>query len=293
MYSNGKKVLFMTDDQDLTQKMRSYFLQRYNLLLDQASDALEVLGRIGGDDNSYELAILDEKVVGLPTTSQVLRTIKDQNYSPNVLYLSTLHEIANPNYREELDIPSYYSDEIFRLEQWSENVSKILSLYQPIFECSTIKDVCQNGCQSLVENLDVDCAVSVIPRFDTQPPGRGIVAARYPDSLAEPYDIELKNSHHFRELFEYFKPIHIPDLNADKEFRQELLDKFQFPFRSALIVPMTIGGKFLGYFGLFMQKISRLYRLVEIDSSLRLAEFSAAAAVSIFVSKLKSEGNNL
>jgi hypothetical protein len=290
MYSDGKKVLFMTNDQLLIQKMKSYFLQRYNLLLDQTSDALEVLERIGSDDNTYELAILDENVVGLPTTSQVLRTIKDQDYGPNVLYLSTLHEIVNPNYREELDIPSYYSDEVFRLEQWSDNVGKVLSLYKPIFECATIRDVCQNGCRSLVENLDVDCAVSVIPRFDTQPPNRGVVAARYPDFLAEPYDIDLRDSHHFQELFEYFKPIHIPDLNADKEFCQELMDKFQFPFRSALIVPMAIGGKFLGYFGVFTHKASRLYRLIEIVSSIRLAEFSAAASVSIFFSELKKEG---
>jgi hypothetical protein len=290
MYSDGKKVLFMTNDQFLTQKMKSYFFQRYNLTMDQTSDALEVLERIGSDDNSYELAILDEDVVGLPTTSQVLRTIKDQDYGPNVLYLSTLHEIVNPNYHEELDIPSYYSDEMFRLEQWSENVGKILSLYKPIFECTTIRDVCQNGCQSLVENLDVDCAVSVIPRFDKQPPGQGVVAARYPDFLPGPYDIELRDSHRFQELFEYFKPIHVPDLNADKDFCQELLDKFQFPFRSALIVPMVIGGKFLGYFGLFTHKTSRLYRLVEIDRSIRLAEFAASASVSIFFLELKREG---
>jgi len=113
------------------------------------------------------------------------------------------------------------------------------------------------------------------------------VGVHYPDVLTEPYEIRLKGTRQFEELVDYFKPVHIPDLNVDKAFCQELMERFSLPFRSALIVPMAIAGKFLGYFGIFTQKSSRLFRFVDIDQGLRLADFSAAAAVNIFMTEIK------
>jgi len=287
MYDDGKKALLMTKDVNAAKQMEEYLYQRYNLILETSSEVLDVLERIGSDDDSYEVAILDENAAGLTTASQVLKTIKDMDMSPTVMYLSTLQEIVNPDYRHELRILPHYSDEMYRLEQNSLRVGNMLSLFRPLFESKTIKDVCQNSCQTLVEVLNVDCALCVLPNFEVDPPVHGTVGAHYPDVLTEPYDIQLKGTRHFEELVDYFKPVHIPDLNIDKAFCQELLERFSVPFRSALMVPMAIAGKFLGYFGIFTQKTSRLFRFVDIDQGLRLADFSAAAAVNIFMTEIK------
>lgn len=289
MYDDGKKALLMTKDLNLAEQMKAYLAHRYNLILETSSDPLDVLQRIGSDDDSYEVAILDEHATGLTTASQLFKTIKDQDISPTVMYLATLREIVDPAYRQELKILPHYSDEIYRLEQNSMRVGKMLSLFKPLFESKTIKDVCQNSCQSLVETLKADCALCVLPKFDVEPPVRGTVAANYPDLLTEPYEIQLKGDRHFIELADYFKPVHIPDLNIDKAFCRELLERFSAPYRSVLMVPMMIAGKFLGYFGVFSQKSARLFRLVDIDQALRLADFSAAVAVNIFMTDIKKD----
>ena len=289
MYDNSKKALLMTKDVNAAKQMEEYLYHRYNLILETSSEVLDVLERIGGDDDSYEVAILDENAEGLERAFQVLKTIKDMDMSPTVMYLSTLQEIVNPDYRRELEILPHYSGEIYRLEQNSLRVGNMLTLFRPLFESKTIKDVCENSCRTLVDVLKADCALCVLPDFEVDPPVHGIVGAHYPDVLTEPYDIKLKGTRHFVELVDYFKPVHIPDLNIDKAFCQELLERFSVPFRSALMVPMAIAGKFLGYFGIFSQKSSRLFRFVDIDQALRLADFSAAAAVNIFMTEAKQD----
>lgn len=286
MYLDGKRVLFMTENTELAAQMEPYFRQRYNLIMDPVQEALDVLHCIGEDNDTYELAILDEGVAGLATTSQLLKTIKDQEFSPNVLYLSTLHEIVNPDYIRERDIPDRFLDRVFRQESSNEAVGGILSLYRPIFGSYSVKEVCMNGCRSLVENLDVDCAVCVVPFFEENPPRKGTVTARFPEELEEPYTVPLRESLFFDQLVDYYKPVHVPDLAKEPALRDQLMAKFSSAFRSALIVPMVLTGRFLGYFGMFNYNDPRMFRLQEIDHALRLVDFAAAAAINLFIAEM-------
>lgn len=279
----------MTSDSGLTKKMEEYLFQRYNLRLESSADVLDVLGRVVNYDNSYELAILDETLTGLPTTFHVLKTIKDQNVVPNVLYLSSLHEITDSELKNKIDMSALNFNHMLGGDPSETESKRLFSIFSLIMKSPTIRDICQQTCQSLVESINVDHAVCVLPRFEDSPIVRGIVASTYPDLLDEPYEISLRGSRYFDELIDYFKPIHIPDLYEDKEFCQELMDKFSAIFRSALIVPMTISGKCLGYFGVFTQNSIRVFNLTDIDHCTRLADFAAATSLNLFLSSLHNQ----
>jgi hypothetical protein len=284
MYSNGKKVLLMTDNPDIIKKMEDYLFQRYNLVMESSSDALDALGRIGDNENTYELAILDENMTGLATTSHIFKTIKCQESLSSILYLSTLHEIVNPAYNYEDEVLPYFFDEAYQHDNIDSRIRRINTIYNMIYNSSSMRELSRNTCRALVEFFKVDCSRCILSSFDQDSPSMGIAAANYPDPIIEPYFIRLKGSRDFNELVDYFKPIHIPDIHLDKQTYDEFLDKFSTPFRSALIVPMVVGGKFMGYFAMFTQDISRLFRLSEIDQCSRIIDFAGKIAVQIIFS---------
>ncbi len=282
MYSSGKKAILMTNDGHLKRRMHDYFMLRYNLLLESTPDALDVLERIDSDDDGYELAILDENLVGLATTSHVLKNIKDRGMNPNVLYLSTLQEVVNPSFQNEMKFLPEYSDENYRDVQAQTTLQKMMSICDPIIESISVRELMLNCCQDLVNFLGVDSALAVLARFDQNPVYLGSVVAHYPDLLAESTAFRLRGGQYFNDLLDYLKPIHIPDLNTDIAFCKELNERFSVLARAVLIVPMALGDKLIGYLAAFRHSTPRCFNLTEIDRCLRLADFAAASVVDIY-----------
>jgi len=286
MFSEGKKAILMTDDSIITKKLELYLLQRYNLQLESTTNLIELLDRANDLDEPYEVAIVDEKVTGLPTTAKVILSIKDSTHIPNVFYLSTLHEMSNPSSPNHLEIPSDYFNDLFRREQSDLRLNNLRSMFNAVMESASIRDICINTAKSFIETLKVDSVVCVLSKYDTSTLEYGLVVCCLPEDNPDITNIPIKGHPYFDELLNYYKPIHVPDLFEEKEFLQVLLNKFSSIYRSVLIVPMLIGKNFLGYFGLFMNREPRVFNLTEIDQCMRLADFAASTSLNLFFSKM-------
>ncbi len=282
MYDSELKALLVSHNDVLYQELKEYFDKRYNLKLDIAADHLEVLNLVLNEDNNYELVFLDDQIPGgTAAASGVYKAIKKEETNPSILYLSTLQEVVNPAYKRHMRILPHHTDDMFRNELGSMRTGRFLQVFNPLFTSASVQELCRNCCQVLLEILDVDCTISVIARTDQNPVTLGTVTAHYPDVLIEPYEITINGNEHFRMMQEYLSPIHVPDLNADKELCHSLAEKFSSTFRSALILPLVLGGNFLGYLGAFTQKEPRLYQLVDIELTLHLTNLAAAGAIHI------------
>ncbi|NIM11485.1 MAG: hypothetical protein GTO45_16315 [Candidatus Aminicenantes bacterium] len=283
MYKEGDKALVMVKDKDLLNKMKKYLLKRYYLVVESAKDIFEVYKKFENEDMSYELVIIDDTAAGLPTSAHAFKTLKEKSETI-VLHLSTLLELVDSNYSSQLRQLKKYPDEIME-EKENEFVGKILKVYRPIFYSPSLADVYKDYCKTLVEIIDVDNSTCVMLRLDEKPLRRGTVMAQYPDIDQEPYEISLEGSQQLKTMVEYFKPIHIPDLNKDEAFRSELLEKFSFPYGSVLMVPIEMNGICLGFFSMFTQKTRRLYRLDDIALSVYTAQVAAGAIVHKFLTE--------
>ncbi|MCU0285263.1 MAG: GAF domain-containing protein [Acidobacteria bacterium] len=119
-------------------------------------------------------------------------------------------------------------------------------------------------------------------RLDQKPPQAGVAASDSPEVLVVPYEYPLKGNGYIEDMLTYYKPVHIPDLNEDLVFRNELEEKFSRRYRSALLLPMQFDGNCIGLLGLFTRSLNRLYRLPDLDLLQRLADMSAVAIITHF-----------
>ncbi|MCX6581659.1 MAG: GAF domain-containing protein [Candidatus Aminicenantes bacterium] len=284
MYIDGKKALLMIKDPDIKNKIGNYLFFRYNLLTESVDGILEVLQQISGD-SSYELVILDETVAGLATASQTLINIKDRDFETNVLYLSTLLEITDPYFLGQLDLLPHFSDTFYRLDQTNTQLQLRLDMHSPVMRASTMEEVYPVVCRRLAEAFNADGALCANLRLGVEPVTSGIMVGNFPWEDRERYEFHIPSSGYFRELITYYRPVHIPDLDEYPEFRRELEEKFSFPCRSILLLPMQLAGKCVGFIGMYMRESSRVFNLVEIELSQRLADTAAAVLVSIFFKK--------
>lgn len=284
MYTDDKKALLMINDPDIKNKIGNYLFFRYNLLTESVDGILEVLRQISGD-SSYELVILDEAVAGLSTASHTLINIKDRDFETNVLYLSTLLEISDPYFGSQLELLPQYSDTFYRMDQTKMQLQRRLDLHSPVMKAATMEEVYPMVCRQLVEAFNVDGALCVNLRLGREPVTRGIMAGTFPFGNLGKNEFHISHTGYLREMITYYRPVHIPDLNEYPDFRLELEEKFSLQCRSLLLLPMQLAGKCVGFIGMYMLERPRVYNLVEIELSQRLADTAAAVLVSIFFNK--------
>ena len=103
-----------------------------------------------------------------------------------------------------------------------------------------------------------------------------------PEILEIPYLYPLKGTGYLEEMLFNFKPIHIPDLDKDIPFRDELEEKFFHRYRSSLLLPMQYDGNYIGFLGFFTRTRTRLYNLADLDILQRFADMCTAAIIAHF-----------
>ncbi|MCP5052798.1 MAG: GAF domain-containing protein [bacterium] len=285
MYKDDQKAILMMKNPEIQEELEMYLYHRYNLDIEIVDDVLEVFNILGndeGNDESFELVILDETVSGLYTTSHTLRTLKSRYTHLNVLFLSTLLEITPPYRQSEMELLPGYKVDSYRAELIDMKLDKQLALHSPITLVTTLAEAYQTVCRTLMQIYDVDWAMCSVLRLDEKPVKRGVVAAEYPLVFTEPREFMLKGTGYLEEMFTHFKPVHIPDLNEDDAFCKEIEKKFSRRYRSALLLPMQYNGNCIGLIGLFTLNYSRLYHLADIDLLQRFADMATVCIIAHF-----------
>jgi hypothetical protein len=286
MYKDEQRAILMTKNHGLREKILEYLYQRYNLDTEAADDILEVSNKLAADnsaDSSIELVIFDETVEGLPTTAQALKTLKSKYTHVDVLYLSTILEIAPPYRDIEMEMLSEYSDEEYRAEQIDRQMDKIIELLTPITKAKSLTEVYQLIPKTMVKVYQADWAICSVLRLDEKPVRRGVAASDFPPVLeAIPYEYPLKGTGYLEDMLTYYKPIHIPDLEKDEPFCRELEEKFSRRYRSALLMPMHHDGHYIGFLGMFTRNRDNLYLLPDLDILQRLADMATVAIITHF-----------
>ncbi len=286
MYNDEQKAILLTKDTALKEALEPYLLQRYNLRMEYTEDILEIFTKLGADDTPelyWNLVIIDETVAGLQTTAQSLKTLKAKFNDINVLYLSSILEITEPYREKEMKIPGEYADEEYRLDQMDEQMDNVLNLMVPITKCKNLAEVYDAIPKNMVANYGVDWALCSVLRLDEKPLKRGVATSDHPEILEEiPYLFPIKGTGYLEEMLYNFKPIHIPDLDRDIPFRDELETKFFRRYRSSLLLPMQYDGHYIGFLGFFTRTGTRLYSLAELDILQRFADMCTAAIIAHF-----------
>ena len=284
MYIDGKKALLMIKDPDVKERMKNYLFHRYNLLTESSDDILEVLSRIGSTD-SYELVILDESVAGLPPAGHTVINIKDKTFDTNVLFLSTLHELADPYFSSQLDRLPLFMDLTYRLDRANVLMRNKLAMHTPVMKAESMEEVYPIVCKLLVETFEADGSLLVNLRLGEEPVTRAIVAGTHPPDNREKQEFHIKATGQLRDLITYFRPVHVPDLDEVPDFRRELEEKLCIRCRSVLLLPTQLAGKCVGFIGMYMRETPRVFNLTDIDLSQRLADMTAAVLIGIFFKK--------
>ena len=286
MYQDEQKAILLTKDTTLKETLEPYLYQRYNLRMESTEDVLEIFTKLAADDTPekyWNLAIIDETAAGLQTTAQSLKTLKAKYNDINVLYLSNILEITEPYRKKEMKMRPEYADEEYRQDQMDEQMDNVLGLMVPITRCKCLAEVYDAIPKSMVENYGADWALCSVLRLDEKPLKRGVVTSDYPEVLEEiPYLFPIKGTGYLEEMLFNFKPIHIPDLDKDIPFRDELEEKFFRRYRSSLLLPMQYDGHYIGFLGFFTRTRPRLYNLAELDILQRFADMCTAAIIAHF-----------
>lgn len=285
MYKDEQKAILLTKDTTLKETLEPYLYQRYNLRMESTEDILEIFTKLAADDTPemyWNLAIIDETAAGLQTTAQSLKTLKAKYNDINVVYLSNILEITEPYRKKEMKIPPEYADEDYRLDQMDEQMDNVLGLMVPITKCKCLAEVYDAIPKSMVENYGVDWALCSVLRLDEKPLKRGVATSDHPEILDIPYLFPIKGTGYLEEMLFNFKPIHIPDLDKDIPFRDELEAKFFRRYRSSLLLPMQYDGHYIGFLGFFTRTRPRLYNLAELDILQRFADMCTAAIIAHF-----------
>jgi hypothetical protein len=292
MYFDNTKALLMTDNLEFQERMEHYLFNRYNLRMDTAANSLEVLERVVSTNEIYEMVILDEEVNGLSTASHVFKTIKEQNEQVCVMFRSTLKEITYPYSQTAFALSPEYADKNFRLDLANRRLDTINTLIYPVIKSSSMEEIYQKACEGLINIFKADYTLFVINRTDEKPIKRGNMVWNTPELIKElPYEFdfnwpaEATKLSYLETLVKYYKPIYFPAVDADKnkEFLQEIKEKFSYTCSSALLVPMVFDKMCIGFFGMFHKKGSQLYNLVDLDIILKLADFATVAIIAIFL----------
>ncbi len=282
MYNDGDKALIMVGDSPLKEQLADYLEQRYNLETDTAEGLLEVFNLVNESEKPYELIILDEQAAGIPATSHAIKTIKDQSIDTNVLYLSNVLELFEPYAQAHAKLAPDFIDPDYRLLLSDEQMERRLAMHFPLTKVTTLEEVYATACRRMEEVLEVDWTICTILRTDENPITRGIVVENFPKEHEERAEFLLNGSGPLQELVDYFRPIHIPNMEKEEAFAKEMKEKFGSSFRSALLVPMQFEGHCIGFLGAFTKEESRLYNLVELDFTQRLADMATVAIIAIF-----------
>ncbi|MCP5104772.1 MAG: GAF domain-containing protein [bacterium] len=283
MYKDEQKALLLVKDKTLQEQLETYLLKRYNLRSQSVADVLGLFDLLGADDSpekDWNLVILDENVAGLQTTSQTLKTLKTKYTDINVLYLSNILEITAPYSSTEMELLPEYANDEYRQEQIDMQLDKVLGLLTPLMSCTSLHNVYDTIPRLIVKNFHVDWALCSVLRLDEKPVHRGVGASDFPPVISIPLEYPLKGTGYLDQLLTHYQPIHIPDLNKDEPFAQELEEKFTRRYRSALLLPMQMDGKSIGFLGLFTRTQGRLYRLPELDILQRMADMSTVAIIT-------------
>lgn len=281
MYIDGKKALIMIKDESLKHRLLDYLPRRYNLPTESADDILDVLHRVSGDEK-YELVILDEEVAGLATTSHTMNNIKDRNHETNVLYLSSLKELNDPYWLEQLDWLPLCTEEDYRIDRTMLYLHSRLAMHAPVMTANTMAEAYPIVCDQLTGTFQADGAFIANLRLGVDPVNKGIVVGTNPPDPGEREEFKIEPSGLLRDLVTYYRPVHFPDIDEYPAFARELEEKLRVRCRSLLLVPTQLAGKCVGFIGMYMKELPRLFSLPEIDLIQRLADTTAAVLITIF-----------
>ncbi len=285
MYKDDQKALVMLKDSSQTEKLKHYFFQRYNLHIDTADDILEVFNLLGADDcpdSSYELLILDENVAGLSTTAQSIKTLKSKYPAMSILYLSTILELAPANFDLQDISDPLFDDDVHRMERIDLQMDRQIALQTPLTEAGNLADTYQTVSLQPVLEEETDYVFCSVLRLDQNPASTGVLASNYPEILTVPTEYPLKGTGHLTDMMDFYKPVHIPDMEKESAFSAELEEKFARSYRSALLVPMQFSGKAIGCIGFFMRDEPRMYLLPDLDICQRYADMATVAIIAHF-----------
>jgi hypothetical protein len=287
VYKDDQKVILLTKNTRLKEELESYFSRRYNLAIEPVTDILEVFEMMSVDDPN-DLVIFDEAAAGLQPLSHALRTLKSRYTQINVLFLSTLLELAEPFRSSEMELLPGYEIKEYRSEQIDLRMEKHLALITPLTTITSLNETYQTVSKIMMQIYEVDWCTCVVLRLDEKPVNKGVVASEYPLVFTEPQEFSLNGTNYMKDMLTHFKPLHIPDLAEEEAFRKELEDKFSRRFRSVLLLPMQYDGNCIGFIGLFTLNTTRLYRLPDLDL---LQRFADVATVSIITRFYQEHGN--
>lgn len=288
MFMTGDRAIVMMQDTELRSKVEPYLQARYNLETENANGILDVLQRIGTSDKSYEVIILDEDVEGLAAASHAFRTIREQQVDTSVVYLSNILEIVHPQWGGRLNKPQVFEDDDFREDMVNVRIGNILALTGPLLGAKNLGDVYMNFCMTLKEVFNADNVVCSILRMDENPVFRATVMCDLYQDNGD--SIRFEGDGKISDLIQYYKPVHIPDLELDKPFQRELEVKFHHRYRSVLMIPLLIGGKCIGFFSLFTRNRKRMYRFDDIELCIRVGELASGVIIYTFA---KEQGTPL
>jgi hypothetical protein len=297
MYYYGNKALVMTDDPGFRLDIEDFLETQYNLEVDMVENSLEVLGRFADIDHKYQLIILDEKVDGLSTASHVFRTIKENDDQICVLYRSAIKEIAGPFkergpaiggkrrsvFDDGIGDASLFLDNLdSRLDLASRRVDRINSLIYPVIRATDMEGIYESACAGLNKMFDVDYSLIAIMRLELKPVKLGNMVWDCPRYKETPMEFDIQGSDKLEKLVNYFNPLHIPDMENEPSFGEDLERVFGLKARSAYMVPMVFDGSCLGFIGMFTRKEPRIYSLVEQDIIHKLSDFTTISVVGVY-----------
>ena len=291
MYKDEQQAFLITKNQQLKEKLEPYLMQRYNLRTLWMQDMLDIMNVLAADDspeNDWNIAIVDESTVNLQTISQSLKTLKAKYNDINVLFLSNILELTEPYAETEMEILPEYANKDYRQDLMDMQMDKILNLMIPITKCADLAEIYDAIPKIIAKNFQSEWALCSVLRLDEKPLKRGVATSDYPEILDIPYEFPLAGTGRLEEMLFNFKPIHIPDLTKVEDFQNELFDKFNRRYRSALMFPMQYDGNYIGFIGLFTRTHTRLYSLADLDLLQRFADMCTVAIIAHFY---KEHGN--
>ena len=298
MFFDGQKALLMVKERDsaLKNRVKDYLHHHCNLGTEWVSGEEALFKKLGNSRNpkDYEMIILDDRQEGYSTSLQVLKRIKQRCFNTSVLYLSTLLEIIEPDPDKNIgnNKAADYGNPLYIARQTTRRIDTLNTLFnlvnsQPQLEAEVIH---RQVCKGMVEKFDVNSAMVVLFKLHEDTKYKGIVLSYYRSSpldssgssaLSHCHEVDLNEMSYIEQLVEYFKPVHIPDLSEDPVFMLELREIFGFISRSVLMVPLVFKERAIGFYAMFTSNRRRKFSLVDVDITMRLAEFAAVSIMSI------------
>ncbi len=286
MYKDEQKAILMTTNKKWLSLLPEYFLRRYNLHTSTVSCVLEIIELLNADDcpdSNYELVIIDEESAGVETATQTLKTLKSKHTYLNVLQLSVLKELFPPYNEHEMELDSQYDDDEYRQTEMDNYMDTRIALQTPITQALNLSEAYEVISESIPPVYMVDWVFCSVLRLDEKPVRHGVIASAQPQRLDLPYEFPVIGTPQLEEMLANIRPLHIPTLEADHPFRNQMKRFFDDgDYGAALILPMQYDGNRIGMLAMFTEESDALYRLPDLDLLQRFTDMACVSIITHF-----------